>query len=220
MCPHCGLNAPIVYRGVTAVCSGCGKQRPPLIAPSVSYAGKPSQVGGTVAGVVGWIVLAVGLAVALGIGLVLSLISTTFGLAVGIPIGVLSIALSIALLFSSKKLRQSGQAREKEMWRRAVLALAENRRGKVTAHDAAGALDIPPAQADAFLTELAKEQTGEVTVEIDDKGNIYYAFPRFIEQQRRRIEQPRVRVTGVPDTFESEGLDHEEPAQERRRRGL
>lgn len=221
MCPYCRTNAPIVYRGVAAFCSGCGRQRPALMAPSVSYAGKPSKVGGTVAGVVGWVVLAGGLAVALGVGLLLSIISTTFGLAIGIPIAVLSTAVSMALLFSGKKLRQSGEARQKEMRRQAVLALAVNRGGMVTANDAAAALDIPPAEADAFLTELAKTQSEEVTVEIDDKGGIYYAFPRLLHGSRRvRVDEPRVRVSGVPDTFDAEGLDYEEPAQQQRRRGL
>jgi hypothetical protein len=221
MCPYCRTNAPIVYRGVAAFCSACGRQRPALMAPSVSYGGKPSKVGGTVAGVVGWVVLATGLAIALGIGLLLSIISTTFGLAVGIPIAVLSTAISLALLFSGKKLRQSGEAREKELRRQAVFALATNRGGMLTANDAAAALDIPPAEADAFLTDLAKTQSEEVTLEIDDKGGIYYAFPRLLAGGRRaRIEEPRVRVTGVPDTFESEGAEYDESSQEKRRRGL
>jgi hypothetical protein len=225
MCPHCGQDAPLRYSGVAAFCSACGRPRPPLIARSVSHAGKPAQVGGTLAGVFGWIVLAVGLAVATGIGLVLSIIHTTFGLAVGIPIAVLSIAVSLGLLFSGKKLRQSGEAREKETRRKAVFSLARNRGGAITANDAATALDMPPADADAFLTDLAKTTPEEVTVELDDRGGIYYQFPRLLPERRRaRIEDPRVRVTGVPDTFESEGLDYEEPAhetpQERRRRGL
>ncbi len=225
MCPHCRQDAPLRYSGVAAFCSACGRPRPPLIARSVSHAGKPAQVGGTVAGVFGWIVLAVGLAASIGIGLVLSLIHTTFGLAVGIPIAVLSIAVSLALLFSGKKLRQSGEAREKETRRKAVFGLARNRGGVITANDAAAALDIPPADADAFLTDLAKTIPEEVTLELDDRGGIYYQFPRLIPEARRaRIETPGVRVSGAPDTLESDGLEYEESAheaaQDRRRRGL
>jgi hypothetical protein len=190
------------------------------MAPSVSYAGKPSKVGGTVAGVMGWVVLVIGTSLTIGLGLLLSMLSTTLGLAFGIPLGILTIAVSLTLLLSSRKLRKSGEAKQREMRKRAVFALAQNRRGAVTAADAAAALDMPPAQADAFLTELAKSEPEEVTVEIDDKGGIYYAFPRLAAPRpRARIEdQPKVRVTGVPDTFESEGLDYEEPSKKRQGR--
>lgn len=223
MCPHCGQNAPIVYRGVAAFCSACGKPRTPLITPSVSYAGKPSKVGGTVAGVFGWIVLVLGTSAAIGLGLLASLFSSTLALAVALPIGLVTLAVTISLLFSSRKLRQSGESTEKETRRKAVFALARNRGGTITANDAAAALDISAADADAFLTTLAKTESDEVTLEIDDKGGIYYAFPRISAGAgRSRIggigsDDPRVRVTGVPDTFESEGLDYEEPSARQRR---
>lgn len=219
MCPHCGQNAPIVYRGVVAFCSACQRQRPALIAPSVSYAGKPSSVGGTVAGVIGWILLVVGLTAALGLGLLFSVLNTTLGLAVGIPIGILTIAVSLSLLFSSRKLKRTGVEKQKEMRRRAINGLALNRGGTLTAADVAASLDMPITEADDFLTEMAKTQSDEVTVELDDKGGIYYAFARMAQPRpRARIEEPRVRVTGVPDTFESEGLDYEEPAQRKQQR--
>jgi NADH pyrophosphatase NudC (nudix superfamily) len=59
-CPRCGEDAPLVYRDYVAHCSACGATRVPLAAPAVAMAGKPSQVGGTVAKIVGWIVLACG----------------------------------------------------------------------------------------------------------------------------------------------------------------
>lgn len=223
MCPHCGQNAPIVYQGVAAFCSACGKPRPPLIAPSVSFAGKPSKVGGTVAGVVGWIVLAFGLSTALGVGLLLgSLASVGVGLAFGLPIGIFFSVLATVLLLSGRKLRQSGADKLRETRRQAVFALAANRRGAVTAHDAARALGIPPAEADAFLTDLAKSTPEEVTVEIDDKGGIYYAFPRLLPLGRQRVEPPRVRVDGSPEVG-SEWAEYDEASQApppQHRRGL
>jgi hypothetical protein len=220
MCPHCRQNAPIVYRGVAAYCSACQRQRPALIAPSVSYAGKPSAVGGTVAGIIGWIVLVVGLSATIGLGLLLSIVSTTFGLAVGIPMGILTIAVSLSLLLSGRSLRKTGEKKQKEMRVRAITGLAMNRGGALTAADVAASLDMPVAEADAFLTDMAKTMSDDVTVELDDKGGIYYAFPRVAgPRQRPRIEDPRVRVDGVPDTFEAEGLDYEEPARKQQRRG-
>lgn len=214
MCPHCGQNAPIVYRGVAAFCSACGRPRPALIAPSVSYAGKPSTVGGTVAGVIGWIVLVVGVCATIGIGLLLSLLSTTFALAVSIPMGILTIAVSLSLLLSGRSLRKTGEQKQKDMRRKAITALAMNRGGAVTAQDVATSLDIPAPEADAFLTEMAKADPEEVTVELDDRGGIYYAFPRIAPVAKRRIEEPRVRVQGVPSTIEAEGLDYDESAQQ------
>jgi hypothetical protein len=221
MCPHCRQIAPIVYRGVAAFCSACGRPRTPLAAPSVSYAGKPSKVGGTVAGVAGWLVLGFGLSISLAVALLINIFSLSAALAVGIPMGLLTLFISLSLLFSGRKLRQSGEHAQKEMRRRAVFALAMNRRGAVTANDAAAALDIPPAEADAFLTDLAKTQPEEVTVELDDRGGIYYAFPRLAPagpKARFAADEPRVRVAGAPEPLESEGLDHEEraPGQGRR----
>lgn len=212
MCPHCRQNAPIVYRGVAAFCSACGRPRPALIAPSVSYAGKPSKVGGTVAGIIGWIVLVIGTSAAIGLGLLFSLLSTTAGLAVGLPIGILTIAISLSLLLSGRSLQKSGEKKQLEMRRKAVTALAMNRGGALTAQDVANALDMPHAEADTFLTDMAKADPEEVTVELDDRGGIYYAFPRIAPPGRRRIEEPRVRVTGVPNTIEAEGLDYDDQA--------
>lgn len=231
MCPHCGQNAPIVYRGVAAYCSACQRQRPALIAPSVSYAGKPSTVGGTVAGVIGWLVLFFGLSTAAIVGVLLGLASTALGLVVGIPIAVFTLAISLSLLLSGRSLRKTGVEKQKQMRKKGILALAMNRGGAVTAYDVGNALDMPTAEADAFLTEMAKADPEEVTVELDDKGGIYYAFPRMAAPGSRniggfvppgggraRIEDPRIRVSGVPDTFESEGLDYEEPAQKKQQR--
>jgi hypothetical protein len=219
MCPHCRQNAPIVYQGVAAYCSACGKPRVPLMAPSVSYAGKPSKVGGTAASVIGWIVLAFGMSTALGLGLLLgSLISTGVGLAFGLPIGLFTAVFATVLILSGKKLRKEGDTKQRETWRQAVFALATNRNGAVTANDAARALGIPPAEADAFLTELAKTIPEEVTVEIDDNGRIYYAFPRLLPMGKQRIAEPRVRVDGAPAGPAADELEYEEPAEQAQRR--
>lgn len=189
------------------------------MAPSVSYAGKPSRVGGTVAGVIGWIVLAFGMSAALGLGLLFgSLVSVGVGLAFGLPIGIFTAVMATVLLLSGRKLRRSGDDKQREMRRQAVFALAANRGGIVTANDAARALGVPPAEADAFLTELAKTTSEEVTLEIDDKGGIYYAFPRLLPMGRQRIEEPRVRVDGAPGASAGEEPEYEEPARQQGRR--
>lgn len=220
MCPHCGQDAPIRYQGVAAFCSACGRPRPPLIAPSVSYAGKPSRVGGTAAGVAGWLVLTFGLSIALGLGLFCgSIANVGVGLAFALPIGIFTAVVATVLLLSGRKLRKSGAEKQRETRRQAIFALARNRRGAVTADEAARALGVPAAEADAFLTEMAKANPEEVTVEIDDKGGgIYYAFPRLIPVTKQRFEEPRVRVDGAPGADAGEELEYEEAAREQRRR--
>jgi hypothetical protein len=221
MCPHCGQDAPLRYQGVAAFCSACGKPRAPLIAPSVSYAGKPSKVGGTAAGIAGWLVLAFGLSTALGMGLLCgSLFNVGVGLAFALPIGLLTAVLATVLRVSGKKLQKAGDEKQRETRRQAIFALARNRRGTVTAEDAARALGVQPAEADAFLTDMAKTMSEEVTVELDDNGGVYYAFPGLLPVTRQRVEEPRVRVEGAPDTAGSEELEYEEPARQRRKRGL
>src|ERR1700721_2773723 len=66
MCPHCGQNAPIVYRGVTAYCAACGQVRVPLTGSALKLAGQPARVGSIFANVFGWTVIGVGLSFALG----------------------------------------------------------------------------------------------------------------------------------------------------------
>ena len=214
MCPHCGQNAPIVYRGVTAYCSACQRKRPPLIAPSVSYAGKPSKVGGTVAGVAGWLVLVFGASAAIGLGLLGSLINTTVALAVGLPIGLITLAVSLTLLLSGRKLRKDGAQAQKDMRRRALESFAANRGGMVSATDAAASLDIPVHEADALLEEMARTTPEQVTVELDDQGGIHYAFQRILAMRgaqrmnkQQRVEQPSMR-------FAPDGSIEEEAAAE------
>lgn len=223
MCPHCGQNAPIVYRGMTAYCSACQRTRPPLIAPSVSYAGKPSKVGGTLAGVMGWIVLVLGSSAALGLGLLASIFSTTAGLAVGLPIGIVTLAVSLTLLLSGRKLKKDGAQAQKDMRRRAIESFAANRGGMVTATDVAVSLDIPVQDADELLTEMAKTTPEQVTVELDDRGGIYYAFQRVLAMRgaqrpatNQRFATPHARVDGAEPEYE-EAAEAEARATEQRR---
>ncbi|WP_156338952.1 hypothetical protein [Chondromyces crocatus] len=150
----------------------------------MDLAGKPSQVGGTVARVFGWVVLIGGLSLALLFGLLLAAIfpGTLAPWVVSLPIGFASLATAMLLLFGGRKLRESGAAAEQGARNQALFSLAQNRGGIVTARDASNALAIPLEQADALLTELAKSRPDEVGVEVSDQGEILYTFPGF---QRR-----------------------------------
>jgi hypothetical protein len=182
MCPRCRQNAPLVYRGLTAYCSACGAPRLPLTSSSVTHAGKPSKVGGTVARVFGWLVLAggLGLALLLGLGLFLLFPEGIAWLVVSAPIATLTALFSFLLLKSGRGLQQLGEGEQKSARSRAIFALAQNRGGMVTANDVAQSLDIRPEEADALLTEMAKTTPDQVTLEMDDAGGIYYRFPQLL----------------------------------------
>lgn len=181
MCPHCGRDAPIVYRGVVPYCTACGGLRllePPLATPSLNLAGKPSQMGGTVASVAGWLVLVVGLSLALGLGLLFAAVfTTTVGLAVGLPAALISAGVGALLLRGGNTLRRSGADAQRATRDQALLSLAGHQ-GRVTAIDAARLLNVTVGQADAMLTELAKREPERITLDVDDHGVVWYRIAR------------------------------------------
>jgi hypothetical protein len=180
MCPHCGRDAPIVYHGAVPYCTACGGIRPPLSSPSVNLAGKPSRVGGAVASVVGWLVMLVGFSAALGLGLLLwALFTVALALAVALPIALLALVLGLVLVLSGRSLRRSGVDAQRTTREQALLALATHR-GAVTAAEAARALGVGVADADAMLTVLAKQEPERVVVEVDEQGVVWYRAARTL----------------------------------------
>lgn len=179
-----------MYRGIMGYCTGCGAVRGPLVAPSVNMAGQPSKVGGTVAKFFGWAVLGVGLLIALVLGGLLHLIFPEgyVGLAVGGPIAALTSIIGGMLLFGGKKLTTSGDEEQKRTREKGIWALAENQGGIIMAIDVSRALDIPLAEADAQLTELAKSSADMVAVDLDEYGRVYYRFTKFAPLPKVRVE--------------------------------
>jgi hypothetical protein len=192
-CPSCGQEAPIVYRGVIPYCTACGALRTPLSSPSVNLAGQPSRVGGKFASVLGWLVLLFGGALALGIALLfLALGAAGVGLAIALPIAVVVLVLGIALVGSGRSLSQSGAQTGQSTRDQALLAMAAHR-GAVTAVEAARALGIGAAEADAMLTTLAKREPDRVAVDVDDQGIVWY---RVSAAPGQPIPHVRVGATG------------------------
>ena len=178
MCPHCGREAPIVYRGVVPYCTACGALRAPLSTPSINLAGKPSQVGAAVASVAGWLVLAVGLSVALGFGLLLwALFSGAVAAALALPFALIASIVGFALLRGGSSLRRSGADAEQATRDQALLSMAGHH-GPVTAVDAARLLNVTVASADAMLTALAKREPERVAMDVDDQGVVWYRVAR------------------------------------------
>jgi hypothetical protein len=197
MCPHCGRDAPLVYRGVVPYCTACGRLRAPLSGPSVNLAGKPSKVGGTLVNAAGILVLVCGLGLAAMIGgLLYWLFAATVALAVGGPIAAVALVLGALLLGGGRRLRRSGDQTERATFERALAALAEQR-GAVTAADAARVLGVSPGDADAWLTAMAKREHEPLAVDVDENGVVWYLAPGTLP--RLRVEVPGVRVDpGAP----------------------
>jgi hypothetical protein len=197
ICPVCGQEAPIVYKGVVPHCTACGAVRAPLSSASVNLAGKTTRVGSTFATVFGWLVLVFGLSTALGMGLLLGAVLgwTTLALALGLPIGLFSLVVGVVLVRSGGALARSATRTENETMRQGLLAMAAHR-GAVTARDAAQALNIGVADADAMLTALAKSDPDRVAVDVDDQGNVWYRVAARAGEPIPGI--PRVRVGDGP----------------------
>ncbi|MBI4704082.1 MAG: hypothetical protein HY744_23485 [Deltaproteobacteria bacterium] len=183
ICPRCGQRAPIVLRGLGAACTVCGAPRTPFAAPALNLAGRPARFGGFAAGIFGWALMVLGLAVSLMLGLAAHTVGqavfgpqSLLGLAFGVPVALVTLALSTVLLLGGRKLRRSGDAAERAAQLQTIRALAEHRQGTLTAADAARALSVAEAQADALLTELAKDPDADVSLELDAEGRIRYLF--------------------------------------------
>jgi hypothetical protein len=179
MCPHCGREAPIVYRGPLAYCTACSRARPPLSAAGVNVTGTPAKVGGVLASVVGWVVLAIMLAVALIFGAILQAIvgpGAILGWVVGGVIAALGIAASLALLAGGRFLRKTGQRAALSARRDALFALAQHHKGIVRANLVSRSLGMSSVEAEAVLTELSRNPESGITLEVDVDGQLYYRF--------------------------------------------
>jgi hypothetical protein len=178
-CPHCSQNAPPIVRKLSVYCSACNQLRGPLTSGMpLNVVGRPSQVGSTITKVAGVGALAAGLCVAA--------VLATLGLAIGSGVGTFFLVLAalVALgggglgalmLFGSKKLRESGEQAQRSARESAIYALAGNRGGVLTAVEVASALNIQLAEADALLTQMAREGS-RVGLEVDAQGVVHYLF--------------------------------------------
>ncbi len=179
MCPQCGREAPLVYRGALAYCSACNAPRVPLSATGVNLAGKPAKLGGTVAAVAGWAVLAISLGIALIVGAVLQAVfppGAIVGWAVGGVVAAIGVGAALLLLMGGRFLQRTGDRAAGDARRSAVFALAENQHGIVRTPLVAKTLGIPQPEAEAFLTGLSRDPESGVTLEVDGDGKLYYRF--------------------------------------------
>jgi|SoiMethySBSTD1v2_1073268.scaffolds.fasta_scaffold19406_5 hypothetical protein len=181
-CASCGQHAPIVLRGVEAFCTVCGARRTPFAADILNMAGKPALIGGHAARVAGWGFLVIGLFVALTIGLVVQAVasmlvaSTWLGLAIGIPIALFSVGVALFGILGGRKLVRTGEQSLRKAQVETIHGLARHHGGVVKVSDAARALNLDEARADAILVTLAKDPSENVSIDVDDAGSVSYLF--------------------------------------------
>lgn len=154
----------------------------PLTASAVNFRGKPAKIGGAVASVAGWVLLAGAIVAALIVGALFQALfpSAVLGWVLGGVIAFAGIVGSLVLLFGGRALRRFGANASYSARLQALGTLAAYQRGIVTAQMASESLALPLAQADAFLTQLAKQPDSGVTLEVDDDGRITYRFGRYV----------------------------------------
>ena len=229
MCPHCGRDAPLVYRGVVPTCTACGGLRAPLSTRSVNLAGTSSRLGGAVATAAGTLVLAVGLPLAVLLGALVWVLAALFApgaashaspaLAVGGAIAAAAVAAGALLVARGRALRRAGTAQRQATLDDALVHLVRER-GRVSAAEAAAALGIPVAEADARLTGVAKTQVDRVALDLHDDGSLSYRAVDPGGESGLRVASesppsPRTRVV----SGEAEAVDDDAPFARKTREG-
>ncbi len=232
VCPHCRKDAPTITRGVRAYCVACGAPRSLLESTPVNVAGQPAKVGAGLATVFAWLVLAGGLTIAFFLVALLEWVLAAGGIGwvLGGFVAFVSLLISGGLWFGGRRLRKSGDARAKSAHEEALLALAAQQRGVITVDQVSKALSMTQDEADALLTELAKRPDGQVSLEVDDDGNLYYLFRAYAPAMRIGQRAPVRIAPGGPaneaneanerDEAEREALAERELAENERRRVL
>lgn len=176
-CPQCGQRAPIVLRGLDSRCAACGAPRFLLAAPHVGLAGKPSRFGGAAASIAGVSVLVLGLSLAAALFFLLSaFLPPAVGWAFAVPTAAASLLFGVLLLLGGTRLSKSGSEHQKRVRVEAVKSMVQHRRGPISAFEVAESLQLPEAQVDAILTQLAREKATAVTLDVDDDGRVVYDF--------------------------------------------
>jgi hypothetical protein len=217
ICPRCGQRAPILLRGIDALCTACGAKRLPFTGKTLNLAGKGSRIGGAAARFFGWATLVFGTSIAAFLALIFQSIwpEGFVGYAFAIPVMILSVAIGVPLVLGGKRLGRHGEEKERQTRLQAIRSLAAHRRGAITARDVAAALAMPELAADALLTDLARNPDENVSLDLDDNGNIYYLFGlggEALHEARWRIAHPDL-TPGRDAAAEAEAAAFEQAQQ-------
>jgi hypothetical protein len=161
-------------------------------------------------------VLVIGLSIATFLGLLLQSFFPDgyVGWAFAIPTAVLSLFVGLTLLFTGRRLKRQGVDARRRVQFAAVRALASHHAGSVTAEQTAQALNLSEAESDALLTELAKDPKENVSLDVDDDGQIHFLFG--VAEKRWRVLEEK--AAAPRNTAAEEELAEAVPPEQRARR--
>lgn len=179
-CEKCGQPAPVLIRGSSVVCSGCGATRGPLSGVPVSMAGSAHRVGSVVATVLAWGIILGSIAVGGLVGAVVALVGAIahvgvlYGVGLGVLLGALGGVAGALGLAGSRKLRERGDEVRDEALEQSILAMAGTRKGAVTTMEVSQNLSVTLVEADRLLTSMSRR--GRASVEVNGEGILQYRF--------------------------------------------
>jgi hypothetical protein len=184
----------------------------------IGMVGKPSQIGGIASKIIGGGVIGLTLLlVTLVTLLAVSLSSTVLG-ALAVLLAMLGGFVGFLLLRGGKKLVQQGAKAQRDAREQALITAARARGGILTATEAAAVLDIQVSEADALLTQIAKEGQ-HAHVEVDRDGVVKYVFheaaPVHVAPTTAMQDASGVRVDLNAPTQLGAAVDHKEAARQR-----
>jgi hypothetical protein len=133
------------------------------------------------------------------------------GYGLGVLMALVSLVVGGGLMLGGRKLASDVERAEGIEWEHRLAELTATR-GAFTVAEAARTLGIPAAQADAYLTNLAKTRPEDFTVDLDPSGDLVY--------RAARVPGPAVRIatgSSVDPKF-SDALDATEEDEIARRR--
>ena len=158
--------------------------------------GKPSQIGGIASRVLGYGALAVTFAIVALAGTLAWTWSSAF---IGVFAAIVAMFGTLAgwfLVRAGNKLQSAGTTAQRAAREQTLVAAARNRGGVLTVNDAVAALNVAPSEAEALLTDLAKEGS-RVALEIDSQGTIKYVFRDAAPVHTNPANGPATSPTGV-----------------------
>lgn len=212
-CPHCHAVAAVIRRRGTTVCAACGKPRAGtvLLGGGASDSIVPSSPRGRQASTSAMLTRSRGRAqrgfgiVALGGGVLTAILAAmvvpgAVGLGLALAFGLVGVGLGALSIRAGARSMEKARGETQQAQATAVLELAAEEGGRLTATDVARRFGVSVDEADALLTSMVGDGS-KVGVDVDDDGVVRYVF--------HELEAPRARVRVSVEEAEPEELEVE-----------
>lgn len=199
-CPHCHAVSAVRQRGNITVCAACGKPRTGSVtldgtqARAIMPASAPGRDASTTAmlkrgkaraqRLFGVLALAMGIMMAT---LTAAVLPGAFGKAMAVLVAIVAVAVGGLSLRAGSRNRAAASDAERRAHELAIVELAKERGGVLTAGEVADKFGVSVEEADATLTRMIGDGS-RVTLDVDDEGVIRYVFRELV------AAKPRVRV--------------------------